>query len=81
MDTHTKARENRLRQMAARQRMQLQKSRRRDPNAWDYGTYQLVDTDTNTVVAQDSAIGHGFGLSLDQIEARLTHKEEGHDGR
>jgi hypothetical protein len=78
MDGKEKTRENRLRRMAARQRMQLQRAPRRDPNAWDYGTYQLVSIDTNAVVAQDFTIGHGYGLSLDDIEERLTREKEDH---
>jgi hypothetical protein len=58
--------------MAERQRLQLMKSRRRDPSAWDYGTYMLIDPYTNAVVQQDFAIGQGYGLSLDDIEAYLT---------
>ena len=38
-----KIRENRLRRMAERQGVKLQKSRRRDPHALDYGTYRLID--------------------------------------
>jgi hypothetical protein len=37
MDGDDKVRENRLRRMAQRRGMQLQKSRRRDPNAIDFG--------------------------------------------
>lgn len=70
-----KVRENRLRAMARRQRLQLQKSRRRDPNAWDYGTYQLVN-DNNWLVAGDH--NNGFGWSLDDIEQWLT-KGDDHD--
>jgi hypothetical protein len=41
--TSEKVRENKLRRMAERQRLRLEKSRRRDPLAYDYGTYMLVD--------------------------------------
>jgi hypothetical protein len=60
-----KTRENRLRRMAARQNSQLVKVRRRDPRAWDYGTYHLI-------------VDGGLSMrnaSLDQIEARLTGVE------
>ena len=72
--------------MAARQRLRLEKSARRDPNAWDYATFQLVDDNTNAVVAQDFTIGHGFGLTLDEVEHWLTNpasrdKEEDHDAQ
>ena len=59
-----KVRENRLRRMADRQGLRLQKSRRRDVRALDYGTYQLVDVQ-NVVVAEDLA-------GLDEVEAVLT---------
>jgi hypothetical protein len=72
MDTDTKVRENRLRRMAERRGWQLVKSRRRDPRAWDYGTYGIIDPYTNSWVAMDFALGRGYGLDLDQIEERLT---------
>lgn len=37
-----KAHENWLRRTAERQQMRLVKSARRDPKAWDYGTYTLI---------------------------------------
>jgi|GEM_PF-1795563 len=43
--------ENKLRRMAARQRLKLVKSRRRDPRAYDWGAYMLVDPSTTAVVA------------------------------
>jgi hypothetical protein len=60
--TQEKVRENRLRRMAARQGLQLVKSRRRDPRALDYGTYWLVDAAGVEVASGDT----------DAIEARLT---------
>ena len=48
----------------------LTKSRRRDPRAYDYGTYMLVDHQTNTLVAGSSQ--SGYGLSLDEIETALN---------
>lgn len=69
-------RENRVRRMAERQRLALQKARRRDPNAWDYGTYQLVDVDNNTIVLHNFAVGQGYGLGLDEIEAFLSERAE-----
>ncbi len=66
-----KVRENRLRRVAERRGLRLMRSRRRDPNAWDYGTYQLVDVRTKGVVAAEWSIGRGYGLSLDEIEQWL----------
>lgn len=42
MEQAERVRENRLRRMAARQGYQMHKTRRIDPRAKDYGTYQLV---------------------------------------
>src|SRR3712207_211748 len=42
MHLEEKVRENRLRRMAQRQGLTLQKSRRRDPYALDYGKYWLA---------------------------------------
>ena len=60
-----KIRENRLRRMAERQGLQLQKSRRRDPRAVGYGTWQIVDPQGNRVASG----------SLDEVEAWLTSED------
>ncbi len=62
--------EQRLRRAAERQRLRLERSRRRDTRALDYGTYQLRNTDTDVVV--HCATSGGYGLTLDQIEAILN---------
>lgn len=70
--TDEKIRENRLRRMAERQGLRLEKSRRRDPRALEYGTYMLVAENTNTIVAAGNN-DRGYGLSLDEIEETLTN--------
>ena len=70
MSGEDKIRENRLRRAAQRQGLMLTKSRRRDPRATDYGTYMLVDQQTNAVVAY--GLQSGYGLSLDEIETALN---------
>ena len=70
-DQGEKVRENRLRRMAERQGLRLEKSRRRDPRAVDYGTYRLVDVANNIVVAGDTS-GSGYGMTLDVVERELT---------
>lgn len=70
MNEEDKVRENRLRRMAERQGLTLQKSRLRDPRAIGFGTYQLVNTATNSIEAFGSP--NGFGLDLDEIEKALT---------
>jgi hypothetical protein len=62
--------ENRLRRMAERQGLRLEKSRRRDPRAIDYGTYHLIDPQTDSIVA--GSVSSGYGLSLDEIEHALS---------
>jgi hypothetical protein len=58
--------------MADRQGLRLEKSRRRDPRAYDYGTYILVDIATTAVVCGGSDGGFQHGPDLDVIEAYLT---------
>lgn len=64
-----KVRENRARRAAKRQRLELRKSRLRDPRAVDYGTYDLLDIDTDTV--KHSGPRGEYGLTLDQVEEAL----------
>ena len=70
MMTSEKVRENRLRRMAERQGMMLQKSRRRDPRAIDFGGYMLVDIQTNGVVLGSGAFPYQADLA--EVEAHLT---------
>ena len=68
LDSDLKARERRARRAAIRQGVELQKSRRRDPHALDFGGYMLVDE------AGESVFGHEprpFSATLEQIETRL----------
>jgi hypothetical protein len=58
--------EDRLRRMARRQLMRIQKSRRRDKYAVGYGGYQLLN-DQNTPV-----LGWNCEATLEEIEACLT---------
>jgi hypothetical protein len=64
MGNAEKVREDRLRRMAGRQGLRLEKSRRRDPRALDYGTYQLVNVRTGEPGRT--------GLTLDEAEKALT---------
>lgn len=73
----TKTREDRLRRMAKRQRMRLEKSPRRDVYAWDYGTYRLVAIDEGVIYqAHPTDKGGGYGLNLDDIEHLLTSRKD-----
>ena len=67
--TEDKIRENRLRRMAGRQGLSLQRSRRRDPRAVDYAGYMLVDDSTNAVVLGGEP--RPYFATMDEIEAYL----------
>jgi hypothetical protein len=69
MNITEKVRENRLRRMAQRQLLRLEKSRRRDPKAPDFNGYMLID-DRNVVVL--GAYDFAYSATLDQVEAYLT---------
>lgn len=69
-ELESKVRENRLRRMAQRQGLRLQKSPRRDPRATDYGKYALVDARTGAALAcNDDTI---YVLDIDDVEHTLT---------
>lgn len=63
-----KVRENRARRAAARQGFTLTKSRRRDPQAHDYGVYWLADASTSGLACSE------WGLTLHEVEAFLTYR-------
>jgi hypothetical protein len=65
--------ENRLRRMAKRQGLFINKSRIRDPRAIGYGGYYLLDSRTGNVELHD---GQGNGVSLLDVEAYLTSDSE-----
>lgn len=67
--------ENRLRRVADRQGLRLEKSRLRDPRAIGYATYQLVDERANTVVLADDE--RGYGLDLHDVARYLYGDDDG----
>ena len=69
MDQRQKVRENHLRRIASRRGYRLVKSRRRDPLAVDYGRYRIETADGVEATGFDSPMG--WGLTLDEVEARL----------
>ena len=69
-----KVRENRLRRMAERQGLEIQKSRRRDPRAIGYDRWLILDPRTNTVVAGTEGTPR-HGMTLDAVEAYLMGDE------
>lgn len=70
MTTIDRVRENRVRRAAQRRGWQVVKSRARDPHAIGYGTYMILDQSTRGVV--QSGLPNGYGLSLEEVEERLT---------
>lgn len=70
-----KVRENSLRRAAARQGLRLVKSRRRDPRAFDYGTYMVVDVETNVVMLGEPLFASSYGSAdLDDVEIYLSKR-------
>jgi hypothetical protein len=67
-----KVRENRLRRMAERQGYVLEKSRRRDRRARDFGRYRLI-ADHRDARDQENL---GYPHSMDDVEQFLTEHEE-----
>ena len=65
-----KVRENRLRRVAERRGLALQKCRRRDSRAIGYGGYRIIDSLKNNVVA--GAHPRDYSFSLDAVEKWLT---------
>jgi hypothetical protein len=72
MASYDKVRDNRLRRMADRQGLKLERSRRRDPLATDYGMYRLAGPDTEVV--------HYFP-DMDEVEEYLTRPRQKSPGR
>lgn len=62
--------ENRVRRMAERQGLRLEKSRRRDPLALGFGTYGLIDIETERIVFGPA--GGMYGRRLEEVEAFLA---------
>lgn len=73
--------------MAKRQGLRLEKSRRRDKNAWDYGTYVLVDGPPPTrggdnwrarelVYPYNGFSAPFYGATLDMVESFLNQYQQ-----
>ena len=69
--TTLKISEARLRRMADRQGLILRKSRRRDPEAIDFGLYALVDIESGGTIHPEGVISP-YSLTLEDVEAYLT---------
>lgn len=77
MDMKEKTRENRLRRKLERMGYRLTKSRRRDPRAYDFGGYMILDAWNNNEIAG----GHPYGYSMNIDDVENFTKEEGPNKR
>jgi hypothetical protein len=76
MDTALKTRENRVRRMAQRRGLELQRHRARDTGHVLYGTYQIVRPDGSVVAAKEHpTFGRSYGLTLDEAIEKLERTE------
>lgn len=72
MDANEKAQENRIRGMARRRGLALQRHRARDPGHVLYGTYQITSADGSVAAAKpNEAFGRQYGLTLTEAEQAL----------
>lgn len=69
MSENDKVKENRLRRIAERRGMKIEKSRRRDPKAIDFGGYMLIDVSTNAVITGGSP--YPYSASIEDVEEYL----------
>ena len=67
-----KVRENRLRRMADRQGLKLQRSRRRDEKAIDYNLYAITTHGGGRGTIHPEGPISPFTLDLDEVEEYLT---------
>ena len=74
--TDEKVRENRLRRVAGRRGMRIEKSRRRDRRAFDFGGYMLIDTMGGGGIILGSEPTE-YSASLELIESYLDDKPAG----
>lgn len=70
MNNAEKARENRVRRMAKRRGLRVERCRRRDPKALGYGLYRVVCEDTGGVMYGSASWG-GYSLTLSDVEEVL----------
>ena len=68
MDQAMKVRENKARRAAIRQGLELQKSKRKDPMAIDFGKFMLADEAGVLVFGHEP---RPFSATLEQVEKRL----------
>lgn len=67
--------ENLIRRMAKRQGLRLEKSRRRDVHALDYGAYYLIRVETSGGWRGRELVSSEHGSSLDEIHRSLLGED------
>jgi hypothetical protein len=68
--TEDKVKENRIRRTAERRGLRLEKSRRRDPLARDFGGFMLIEPQTKAALLGSD--GFSFSATLDDVDAFLS---------
>ena len=71
-----KGRENRLRRMAERQGLRVERSRRHDPRASSYGLYALKTWKTRQLVSEPG-VRDDHAWTLDEVEQYLDDEPLG----
>jgi hypothetical protein len=71
-----KVRENRFRRKLDRMGYRLTKSRRKDPDAIDYGLFAIIDLESSGTVHASAPWGI-YALTLDDVEAWIVELTEG----
>ncbi len=64
--------EARLRRLARREGLILEKSRTRNERVWGWQLFRIVDPATNFVVAGSQ--GNGYSMNLDEVEKYLNEE-------
>jgi len=70
----SKVRENRLRRMAARQGLVLEKSPRRDKLALDYGLWRIGRKEGRGIAWEKGKRPGTYSATIDEVERRLTNR-------
>ena len=72
----SKVEENRLRRKARRHGLFIRKTRRRDPDALDYGRYAIFDADHGGCCHAGSPINTPYALTLEDVAAFIDGPDD-----
>lgn len=73
MEASQKIRENRMRRKLDRMGYRLIKSRRKDPDAFDYGLFAIVDQNHNSLM-HESLAGSIYALDLEEVDSWIEEQ-------